>query len=139
MSPDEITSLIGRPYALGADGPECFDCRGLLLYCQRRFFGKTLPILPMGLAMREVYAEQVQAGHWQSVAMPEHGDAVLLRGGDHPHVGLWLTCIGPGVLHALEGVGVVWSPATTLRLMGYSRLRFVRFHTGFDDSADKGV
>ena len=126
MTPLDIAGLIGRPYALGADGPECFDCRGLLLYCQRRFFGKTLPALPLGLAMREVFAGQLQAGHWALVQSPAHGDGVLLRGGDHPHVGIWLTCTGPGVLHALEGIGVVWSPAATLRLMSYSRLRFVR-------------
>lgn len=120
--------LIGIRYELGADGPDSYDCRGLLLHCQRTFFGKDLPPLPMGAEMRDLFADRLHAGAWQHVEVPEHGDAALLRGGDHPHVGVWLTCDGPGVLHALDGVGVIWSPQATLRLLGFSRIRFIRFH-----------
>ena len=77
--------------------------------------------------MRDLFANRLQAGAWQQVETPEHGDAALLRGGDHPHVGIWLTCAGPGVLHALDGVGVIWSPQATLRLLGFSRVRYIRF------------
>ena len=68
--------------------------------------------------------------YWRviAIARPEHGDAALLRGGDHPHVGVYLVLDEPGVLHALDGVGVIWSPLHTLRLLGFSRLRYIRFH-----------
>lgn len=128
MTPEQITGLVGKRYALGADGPDAYDCRGLLLHCQRTFFGKPLPELPMGQGMRDLFGEKLASGAWEQVERPEHGDAALLRGGDYPHVGIWLTCVGPGVLHALDGVGVIWSPQNTLRLLGFSRIRFIRFH-----------
>ena len=43
MTPDDMQSLIGLWYELGADGPDSYDCRGLLLDCQRACFGKDLP------------------------------------------------------------------------------------------------
>jgi cell wall-associated NlpC family hydrolase len=128
MTPEQVSSLIGRRYELGADGPESYDCRGLLLHCQRAFFGKALPDLPMGQAMRDLFGEQLDSGHWEQVDQPSHGDAALLRGGDHPHVGVYLALDEPGVLYALEGVGVIWSPKRTWRLLGFSRVRYIRFH-----------
>jgi len=129
LTPAQISALVGKRYELGADGPDAYDCRGLLLHCQRTYFGKALPDLPMGHEMRDLFAEQLASGAWEQVEQPRHGDAVLLRGGDHPHVGVWLVCDGAaGVLHALEGVGVIWSPQPTLRMLGFSRVRYIRFH-----------
>ena len=78
--------------------------------------------------MRDLFEERLASGIWEPVHVPEHGDAALLRGGDHPHVGIYLVCDEPGVLHALDGVGVVWSPLPTLRLLGFSRVSYIRFH-----------
>jgi cell wall-associated NlpC family hydrolase len=128
MTPDQITQLVGKRYELGADGPDAFDCRGLLLHCQRTYFGHALPNLPFGQDMRKLFAEKLDSGIWEQVDRPVHGDGVILRGGDHPHVGIWLTCDGAGVLHALEGVGVIWTREHKLRLMGFSRRRYIRFH-----------
>lgn len=128
MTPEQVRSLVGRRYELGADGPDSYDCRGLLLHCQRQYFGKPLPDLPMGTAMRDLFEDRLAAGAWEPVPRPEHGDAALLRGGEHPHVGVYLVLDEPGVLHALDGVGVIWSPLHTLRLLGFSRLRYIRFH-----------
>lgn len=129
MTPEQATSLVGKRYELGADGPDAYDCRGLLLHCQRVYFGKPLPELPMGHEMRDLFADQLASGAWEQVDRPRHGDAALLRGGDHPHVGVWLVLDGvSGVLHALEGVGVIWSPASMLRMLGFSRVRYIRFH-----------
>lgn len=128
MTPEQVTSLVGKRYELGADGPDAYDCRGLLLHCQRKYFGHALPDLPFGNAMRDLFADKLAAGTWEQVEVPQHGDAVLLRGGDHPHVGVWLTSVGTGALHALDGVGVIWTPENQLRLMGFSRRRYFRFH-----------
>lgn len=128
MTPEQVTALIGKRYELGGDGPDAYDCRGLLLHCQRQYFGKPLPDLPMGHAMRDLFGAQLASGMWEQVSSPRHGDAALLRGGDHPHVGVHLMLDEPGVLHALDGVGVIWSPFHTLRLLGFSRVTYVRFH-----------
>jgi hypothetical protein len=66
---------------------------------------------------------------WETVDQPSPGDAVVMRGGDDPHVGVYLEAGEAGVLHAYEAAGqVVWTPMDRLRLTGFSRLSFVRCH-----------
>lgn len=129
MTPEQINIYVGKPYQLGAEGPDAYDCRGLVRHVLQTYFGRAVPALPAGEAAGALWAEQAAAGAWETVAKPRHGDAVVMRGGDDPHVGIYLTSAGPGVLHAFAGAGqVVWSPMTTLRLQGFSRLTFVRCH-----------
>ncbi|CPK74677.1 Uncharacterised protein [Bordetella pertussis] len=59
---------------------------------------------------------------------PEHGDGVLLRAGNDPHVGIYLDLDGGGVLHAMEGRGVIFSPMRALVTMGFSQPTFYRIH-----------
>jgi hypothetical protein len=75
-----------------------------------------------------MYQERMTSHAWEIICAPEHGAGVLMRGGDDPHVGIWLECDGGGVLHAMERVGVIWTPRQTLRLIGFSRLKYYRFH-----------
>jgi hypothetical protein len=129
MTPLEVTELIGIPYSdtgmLPEDG---FNCWGLLLYVQSRYFGRQLPTIPLGDADKTlaIHHESIHNGSYALVLSPLHGDAVLLRGGNCPHVGVWLEIDGGGVLHSLGGVGVVFTPKHRLNSMGYSRLVFYR-------------
>lgn len=125
MTPVEIASYIGKPYRLGCEGPDEYDCRGLLRAVMRDHFGVQLPELftdPVA-----ALAAKVAAGAWRQSSQPEHGDGVIMRGGNDPHVGVYLVPGSPGVLHAWSGAGqVVWTPLDRLRLLGFSRLTFVR-------------
>jgi cell wall-associated NlpC family hydrolase len=129
VTPAEVNQYIGKPYVLGAEGPDAFDCRGLVRHVLQTYFGRVVPELPLGDALATLWSDQVTAGAWETVQAPEPGDAVVMRGGDVPHVGVFLRVDGPGILHAFEGAGqVVWTPSRALRLMGFSRLTYVRCH-----------
>lgn len=129
MTPADINAYIGLPWVAGARGPDAFDCWGLLRYVQAAHFGRALPDLPeFGAVARDLYQARMTSRAWESIAVPEHGAGVLMRDGDAPHVGVWLDCEGGGVLHAMERVGVVWTPRQSLRLIGFSRLKYYRFH-----------
>lgn len=129
MTPAEVRSYIGLPYRLGADGPDAYDCRGLVCVVLRRHFGREVPSLPVGPELAALWTENMGARVWETVSEPEVGDAVVLRGGNDPHVGVYLEVGGPGVLHALAAAGqVVWTPLDRLRALGFSRLSFVRCH-----------
>lgn len=133
MTPAQINQYIGLPWVAGGRGPDAFDCWGLLRYLQREHFGRGLPEIPeFGDTARAMYQVQMSSGAWEIVAQPEHGAGVLMRGGDDPHVGVWLDCEGGGVLHAMERVGVIWTPYRSLRLIGFSRLKYYRFHVQSD-------
>ncbi len=113
----------------GRRGPDTWDCWGLLRHIEREHFGRDLPEIPAIPAdTRTLYQHRLSTGEWEFVDVPAHGDGVLLRGGDHPHVGVWLDIGQGGVLHALSGIGVIWTVKSALRLAGYSRIKFHRFH-----------
>ena len=128
MTADEINSYIGRPWVAGARGPDAFDCWGLLAWIEREHFGIVLPERSLdATAMRGIYREEIESGRWRIVPRPVHGCGALLRDGDQPHVGIWLQCDGGGVLHALEGAGVVFTRRRNLRDAGYERTTWYEF------------
>lgn len=129
MTPADVRPYLGLPYRLGADGPDAFDCRGLVRVVLRKHFGRAVPPLPLGTDLGALWASSVASGMWETVDHPAPGDGVVMRGGDDPHVGVYLEAGEAGVLHAYEASGqVVWTPMDRLRLTGFSRLSFVRCH-----------
>lgn len=59
---------------------------------------------------------------WAEVTTPREGDAVLMSMGRRPcHVGVWIEPDeGAGVLHWVEGAGVMFTAAGQLSGMGYA-------------------
>jgi cell wall-associated NlpC family hydrolase len=129
MKPQDINRYIGLQWSAGARGPDAFDCWGLLRHVQAQHFGKIVPdVTEFGAVVRDMYDERMNSREWEIADQPFHGAGVLMRGGDDPHVGVFLDLEGGGVLHSMERVGVIWSPRATLRLLGFSKLKFYRFH-----------
>lgn len=62
---------------------------------------------------------------WVPVMTPQEGDGVLMAKGIHPcHVGIWLG-LG-GVLHCMEGIGVIFTSRARLVDMGYRVVGYYR-------------
>lgn len=135
MTPEQVRRYVGLPYRAGADGPDEYDCRGLVRHVLRDHFGRDVPALPVGGDLSALWAASVASGQWETIDSPRPGDAVVMRGGDDPHVGVYLEPGRSGVLHAYEAAGsVVWTPMDRLRFMGFSRLSFVRCHAAVAES-----
>ncbi len=128
MTADDANAFIGLPWRFGARGPDAYDCWGLLHECRQRFFGGGIPDTVLGEPARALYAHKLRSGEWQLVACPQHGDGVLLREGDRPHVGIYLDLDGGGVLHAMEGRGVIFTPLRGLFGLGYSNPKYHRIY-----------
>lgn len=130
MTADEINGYLGLPWVAGARGPVAFDCWGLLRHIQNTHYGRRLPDVTLGQGgtAGEAYADRMQSGAWELTPQPFDGAGVLLRAGSDPHVGVWLDVDGGGVLHALEGVGVVFQAPQSLRMSGFGRMKFYRFN-----------
>ncbi len=128
MTKDEAIQYIGIRYVEGGESLDGFNCWGFLRFILAKHFNKTLPAVPIGDAhrTREIHENALQCGLYQPVGKPEHGDAALLRGGESPHVGIYLDFDGGGILHSLEGVGVVWTPIKQLRMLGFSRIIYYK-------------
>lgn len=108
-----IRSLIGKPYAAGADGPTAFDCYGLVRFVLRSLFSIALPESRHAPILRRA---------WRRCWKPVDGSIVLMGMGDK-HIGI---VVSGGVLHALDGVGVVFDDFLSLRFRGFDRIRIYR-------------
>jgi cell wall-associated NlpC family hydrolase len=111
----DIAPFIGRPYRIGARGPDAYDCWGLV----RAALGGAGLVLPDYQAIDRAaidasVAEQARSGAWQPVSDPCPGDLLLL--GPAPrrlwHIGL---CTSAGVLHTTPSTGACVQPLAVLR------------------------
>lgn len=127
--------LVGTPYVRGGVTPEIgFDCFTLMSYVRWHWFGRTTPFAgiparklttPQACALgirRALGRHREQLSPWHACTRVE-GCAVALghmRLGRLHHCGVWFE---GGVLHAMELLGVCWTPAE--RLPGlFARVEF---------------
>lgn len=129
MNAEQAGLLVGLPYKEGSFGPDDFNCWGLLNFVQREYFNVTMPIAPLGDAegCLALAKNCLETEVWARVEIPQHGDGALMRGGNDPHVGVYLEIDGGGILHALEGEGVVFTHLPSLNHCGFGRTTYYRF------------
>lgn len=108
-----LRGVIGKPYRAGGCGPDAFDCYGLARFVMGAVFDVALPDRLDPAAIRR------QA--WRRAPVPRDGAIVLMGSGPTPkHIGVY---VGDGVLHAIEGAGVVLDPFIALTFRGFGHFR----------------
>ena len=109
-----FNDLIGKPYRLGAKGPEAYDCWTLTVEAAKRF-GVTVPEIDCtGLARAEIGAIADEKRHniAYEIDLPSDGDVLLsLRLG---HIG---TVLHGMVLHTHRKHGVLLERMESFRAM----------------------
>lgn len=129
LTPEEFfRAVIGKPWTNGGNGPESYDCWGLVRAYYQQVRGTWLPVVDVdatrSLAVAHAFAGHAELGNWEQVESPKEGCAVLMARGRMPnHVGLWL---GGGVLHSVQGAGVIYTTALMIRHSGFSILGHYR-------------
>jgi hypothetical protein len=123
---------IGREWVNGAQGPDSFDCWGFVRWIQREHFGRELPTVDIDamntLAVVRAFSRHAEHDNWTKVATPSEGDCVEMGNITHPfHVGVWFDVDGGGVLHCVQGAGVVFSSLAAIRL-AWGKIDFWRHH-----------
>jgi len=116
----------------GADGPNAYDCWSFVRYVQREHFGRELPGVHVDAGnphqVRRAFAGQAEErAKWWYVKAPAEGDCVLMSHARfHSHIGVWIAADGGGILHCLEGCGVVFNTPAQLRAAGWGRVEYFR-------------
>lgn len=125
-------AYIGARYELGADGSTgTYDCWSLARTVLREQFNYDVPPIgvttPTAATFIKTFAEHDERQRWQAVESVSEGDCVLLTQSRLPHhVGLWLDIDGGGILHAVEGAGVVYQSLLSLKMSGWRVTGFYR-------------
>ena len=120
------TPYIGMPWVAGRS-----DCWNFARRVWQERFGWAVPLVDIDVsdarAARHALAAQPIGDTWAQVDRPVEGDAVLMAMGARPcHVGVWIEPeSGPGVLHSVDGAGVIFNPQDRLvyRIVGFWRWR----------------
>jgi len=123
-------SYVGLPWVNGGQGPQAFDCWGLVRHVERQHFGIELPIISVEAAdLRAVMAAfdgHAERAHWRLVDFPRDGDAVLLGRGRKKHAVHCGVVVAGSVLHALQGAGVICQSIREIRRQ-WGRFEFYRY------------
>lgn len=122
---------IGLPWKYGAQGPTEFDCWGFVRHVEREHFGVDVPLIDYDddwhVAARHL-KEHPERVNWERMERPREGDLVMMARGRLPiHIGVYITANGkPGILHCLQGAGVVFNEMKSLRSAGWGALQYYR-------------
>lgn len=133
--------LLARPaWRLGAQGPDAFDCWGMLALLQKHLFGREVEIMIPRASMsraailRAFGGEGFEQAHVQwrrREGPPQHGDGVLMSHKQTPHhCGTWLDLNRGVVAHHAEHAGFSLDGVQALRLSGYTNLTFYEWVEG---------
>ena len=118
---------IGRPWVEKQHECGHFFCAVM----KERFGLEVQPIdadaLSLRSCIRALNGEHPEFANWVEVDTPREGDCVRMSHAKHPHhVGLWVDVDGGGVLHCVEGAGVVLSSRRSLRVTGWKIVSLMR-------------
>ena len=114
---------IGEPWVAGEN-----DCWAFARKVWREQFGLDVPAVDVDacnrLACSRAFAAHDERGSWQQVEQPQEGDAALIGQSERPsHVGIF---VDGGILHCVQGAGVVFSAIPALNNSGWRVLAWYR-------------
>lgn len=120
-------SYMNKPWQNGAQGPDAFDCWGLVRHALKHHYGIDAPAVDVDAYhlrdVVELLSEHLSSDRWRKLDRPQDGSCIVMSQSKKPtHVGLWLDINRGGVLHVFEGSNVVFSSPSALRLLGYNML-----------------
>lgn len=130
-----LEELIGKPWKLGAKGPEAFDCYYLVEHVQRDLFGRTMPTVEYAsdLSFKGIIREinkhvAAHADTWGYVEQRDANDGAIVIMGSAvhgSHLGVWFAR-ERAVLHVDNPEGVTFENLLTLKLKGWTKQLFLR-------------
>jgi hypothetical protein len=122
------SQYIGRPWRAEADGPDAYDCKGLVRAVQRASWGREVPALlyPQVLDFAQLRDACGRQGWGLVQDKPREADIIEVKGKQGPHVGVFVISRGRlKVLHAVQNLGVRINTMDEL-LTSYTRPRLWR-------------
>jgi cell wall-associated NlpC family hydrolase len=126
-----LAALLGRPYVVGANGPDAFDCYGLARYVLGEVYGEALPDIERSSNEPRATARAILAhpdrALWTRIEQPIDGALVLMGNVDGRDIHLGVA-VADGrqmlVLHTDEPAGVMADDMMGLAVRGFNNIKF---------------
>lgn len=135
-----VEGLLGKPWQVGAKGPDMYDCWGLVQHVQRNLAGRDLIDAfdpPTGvrqliryIADHPAFKQWQLIGRWPAeseseAGKPAHLGPVVLAHVSYPtHVGTYLDLDGGVLLHSQLSTGVTIDTLVALQNSGWRRMLY---------------
>ena len=117
----------GLPWVQDAEGPEAFNCWGLVRHVQAKHFGRDMGHIKIGADVSQWRSvrDVVQRSGWHRVTdTPREGDILLMLDSKAgPHVGVAINAPTLRLLHSLQGRGVQIDRLDRLGVLGLGHLQ----------------
>lgn len=131
-----LRSLVGKPYAENAKGPDAYDCWHLVRHVRAALFQDVLPDFdvpekPSLLWLAHMFKNADERKNWRQVIQQgivwnpgADGNLVLMsKATSAVHIGIWLKA-ERGILHSVETDGVVFQDIPVIKANGWGHLRY---------------
>lgn len=116
---------IGKAWGSGAQGPDAFDCWGLVRHINKEVYGRELPEVIVDATnlsiVQKAFYDHEEFKRWQEVKTPAEGDCVITKSSPSKpeHIGIYVDEQGGRILQSVYGSGVVaLSIEATKRFIG---------------------
>ncbi|MBF0339661.1 MAG: C40 family peptidase [Magnetococcales bacterium] len=132
-----VMDYLGAPWSPGADGPDFYDCWGLVRAVYRDRYGVDLPVIPADatspLEIRRAMTDERHRVGWDAIPYPVDRSVALMSHGKIPHhIGIVVNVGSLQMLHSVEGHGVVLQSMRDLELHGWNIQEFCRLSDARD-------
>jgi len=127
----DALKYLGKPWVSGANGPDAFDCWGLVKTVYKEEFSIDLSdhLQRQADNIRECFrlgTLETTSSDWVEVETPRTGDVVALsKNTEIHHVGIYFEQ-GRSVLHSVSGSGVIFQRISSMRQNGFQVFKFFR-------------
>lgn len=128
------TAYLNLPWTPGGNGPDAYDCWGLVRKVQLTQYGHDMPTLRVGDIEAEPHQwsairSMVQRGPWQRTEeRPREGDILMMLNAEgKPHVGIVIELPRLSVLHAVGGLDEHGVPYGAVRIDALDQLAVLGF------------
>lgn len=123
---------VDKPWVAAAEGPEAYDCWGLLKAVYKNKLGVDLHDYGQvnRHSLREITAQmdhpQIEE-EWVRVRIPQEGDAVALsQRNKYHHVGVYIDYHGGHVLHSADNDRVIVEPIGSMSRGVWRKIHYYR-------------
>lgn len=130
MSDHWAAKYIGKRWVSGAQGPDVFDCWGLVTFVQRHEFAREAPtydlVNPHDVNLvAHAMEKATQNLKWRRIETPVEGCVTAMGHAKRiHHVGVYTAADGGMILHAQDKKGVEATPVRYLKTHGWNRVEY---------------